>query len=374
MVVENEKKLLEANGNRVWLYSRSNMELKEMSRLQKLFLPLNTVFNFKTKRDIKKLICDNDIDIVHVHNTLSIVSPSVYYGARECNVPVVQTIHNFRLLCPGAALNRDNHICEDCITKGLFCAVRHSCYRGSKIHTLGCVISLLFHRMTGIYGKINYICLTEFNKKKLLELKQIKENRVYVKPNFAKGGDSYLSAEERNGAFIFAGRLDKLKGVDIMLNAWKKMGDNAPRLIVCGTGPMEEWCRTFAEENNLSSVELRGFVPNEEVKKLIAKSKALILPTRWYEGFPMSIAESFSVGTPVVCSDLGNAGSLVREGVTGSKFDYTSQESLIEAVFRLMKYENIHSTTFAEYKEKYTEEKNYSQLVEIYDKVIKGKV
>lgn len=170
-VVANEKGMLEEYGHKVILYSRSNAELKELSMLKKLMLPVTTIFNPKTYKEIKRLIKTEDIEIVHVHNTLNLISPAVYYAARAMHIPVVQTIHNFRLLCPGATFYKDGHICEDCVKYGLKCAVKYSCYRGNRIQTLACVISTWFHRMTGIYGKINYICLTEFNKNKLLELK-----------------------------------------------------------------------------------------------------------------------------------------------------------------------------------------------------------
>lgn len=191
VVVANEKKLLEAHGHNVILYTRSNKELKKMSKLKKLFLPFVLIYNPKTARDIKKIIKEKNINIVHVHNTLALISPAVYYTAIAQRVPVVQTIHNFRMLCPGATFYRDGHICEDCIRKGLRCAVLHNCYRNSRIQTLTCVISSKIHRVTGIYGKINYICLTEFNREKLLELNKvvgrevINPNRIFVKPNFS---------------------------------------------------------------------------------------------------------------------------------------------------------------------------------------------
>lgn len=183
-VVANEKKLLEEHGHDVILYTRDNSELKSMCKLRKLFLPFTTIYNPRTARDIKKIIKEENVDIVHVHNTLNLISPSVYYAARKCGVPVIQTIHNFRLLCPGATFYRDGQICEDCVSKGLWCAVKHGCYRGSKAQTLVCVIATWIHRLTGIYGRINYICLTDFNREKLLQLKQIKKSRVFVKPNF----------------------------------------------------------------------------------------------------------------------------------------------------------------------------------------------
>jgi hypothetical protein len=195
-VVANEMKLLQEHGHKVILYTRDNSELKTMSKFSKMLLPFTTIFNPRTYREIKKFIKKEKIEIVHVHNTLNLISPSVYYAALRCKVPVVQTIHNFRLLCPGATFYRDGHICEDCVSKGMRCAVQHRCYRNSRLQTLACVINTKFHRMTGIYRKINYICLTEFNKEKLLQLnrpgnrKVITPEKVFIKPNF--------TFEERN--------------------------------------------------------------------------------------------------------------------------------------------------------------------------------
>lgn len=366
-VVANEKRMLEKHGHKVILYTRSNLELKELSMIQKLLLPFTTIFNRRTYKDIKRIIQDQKIDIVHVHNTLNLVSPSVYYAAIACHVPLVQTIHNFRLLCPGATFYRDGHICEDCLEKGLFCAVKHGCYRESCLQTLACVINAKFHRMTGIYKKLNYICLTEFNKEKLLSFKQISPERVFVKPNFVESiNGEIVPPEKRADQFIFVGRLEKLKGVDVLLRAWKMMGDSAPKLLLCGNGPMEQRCREYIAKNGLESVEMMGFVPNEKVRKLVANSKALILPTQCYEGFPMTIAEAFAVGTPVIASDLGNAGSLVEEGVTGCKFAADSPEELKRAVVRLKGYLDLYRTIENQCAEKYIEEQNYESLMSVY--------
>lgn len=363
-VVANEKKLLEEYGHEVLLYSRNNSELRHFSKLQKLMLPITTVFNPKTYLEVKRVIRENNVDVVHVHNTLNLISPSVYYAALSCKVPVVQTIHNFRLLCPGATFYRDGHICEDCVSQGLGCAVKHSCYRGSKIQTLACVISTMIHRWTGIYGKLNYICLTDFNREKLLQLKQIKSEQVFVKPNFVCSKDNVIQYSERENQFIFVGRLDPLKGVNILFNAWKQMGKMAPKLIVCGNGQLEDWCHNFVEENSDCSIELKGFVSNEEVKKLIANSKALILPTQWYEGFPMTIVEAYSAGTPVIGSDIGNVCSLIQEGITGWKFTHDSAEALVEVVMVAVKADLVVDK---EQTEQYSMESNYQKLIKIYE-------
>ena len=369
-VVANEMQMLKKYGHHVVFYSRNNSELNEMSKFQKLFLPVNTIFNFRTYRDIKRIIKREKIDIVHVHNTLNLISPSVYYAAIQCGVPVVQTVHNFRLLCPGAIFYRNGHICEDCLEKGLWCAIRYNCYRNSKMQTLACVISTKFHRIIGIYGKINYICLTDFNKEKLLKLKQVKENKIFIKPNFVENTQKFIPVEKRENQFVFSGRLDKLKGIDILLKSWKKMGKRAPKLIVCGTGPMEEWCKEFVEKNKIN-VEIKGFISNEDVKKILANSKALILPTQLYEGFPMSIVEAYSVGTPVIGSNIGNVKSVIEERITGVIFTPTSKEMLIEAIIYILGFHNIQESTKNVYLEKYTIQKNYIKLLNIYESVMK---
>lgn len=362
-VVANEKAMLEEHGHQVILYTRHNSELKSFSKVQKLLLPISTIFSLKTYKEVKALIKKENIDVVHVHNTLNLISPSVYYAAFHCKVPVVQTIHNFRLLCPGAAFYREGQICEDCVKKGLVCAVKHSCYRGSRLQSLACVISTGLQRILGTYGKLNYICLTEFNKEKLLQLKQIKTDNIYVKPNFVEASKEILPYEERKEQFVYAGRLDSLKGVDILLKAWELFDAKEEKLLICGKGPEESWCKKYVEEHRLKNVEWKGFVENKEVKKIIGESKALILPTQWYEGFPMTIVESYSVGTPVIASDLGNAGSLVEEGKSGLKFQADSPVSLCETLKKAKTLKGLDEI----YINRYSEESNYKQLRNIYE-------
>lgn len=371
-VVANEKRLLEDHGHRVILYTRHNSEITQMSEWKKLLLPLMTIFNPRSSRDVRQIIREHKIDIVHVHNTLNLISPSVYYAARKCGVPVVQTVHNFRLICPGAMLYRDGHLCEDCVSKGLGCAVRHGCYRGSKAQTLITVISVLLHRATGIYGSLYYICLTAFNREKLLEINRkktlIASSRVFVKPNFTFSDAVFQPAgEQQDRGFLYVGRLDERKGIQVLLEAWRSMGKDAPRLTVCGTGPLEA-----ALQDGIAGLPVtwKGFVTHEEAEGLIAQSRAIILPTLLYEGFPMTIAEAFSVGTPVICSDLGNCGALIEEGVTGWKCQPGSAEDLVRAVQKCLCADGtIRDNVRRVYENNYTPEANYRRLSEIYTEV-----
>ena len=160
-VFENEKRLLEENGHTVVTYTRDNSELKT-SMVKKLMLPLTTIFSVKTYFETKQIIKKENIDIVHCHNTFPLISPAIYYAAKRCNVPVIQTIHNFRFLCPNALFYREGCVCEECLQKGVFNAVKYGCYRNSKVQTLVVSMMLFMHRILGTYQKINYIFLTEF--------------------------------------------------------------------------------------------------------------------------------------------------------------------------------------------------------------------
>lgn len=367
-VAAQEAELLWAHGHNVITYYRDNSELKDFSLGQKILLPFRTIYNPRTCREIRKCIRENKIDVVHVHNTLMLVSPAVYYAARKEKVPVVQTVHNFRLLCPGATFYRDDQVCEDCLKRGLSCALKHKCYRGSFSQTLCCVLSMKLHRATGIYKKLTYICLTEFNKKKLLRLNGLKPEQIFVKPNAVSVPEALVPGLERQDRVLFASRLEDLKGIRVLLEAWRLLGAQGPELLLCGDGPLEDWCRGFVEDNKLRNVRLLGRLPNDRVRSLMATSRALILPTQCYEGFPLCIAEAYSVGTPVLVSKLGNGGSLVRSGVTGLKFDQQSPQSIAKTVKKFMNTEDVdwQANTSAYYRENLTPEMNYARLMEIY--------
>ena len=165
-------------------------------------------------------------------------------------------------------------------------------------------------------------------------------------------------------SFLYVGRLDELKGIKVLFEAWRLMGADAPHLIVCGKGPLEDWCTRQAQGLN---IEMKGYVENRSVRQIISQSEALVLPTLWYEGFPMTIVEAFSAGIPVICSDLGNSGSLIEDGVTGWKFKPGSAEELAEAVRKCMNSrKDMRESIRRAYEEQYTPDANYRRLNEIY--------
>lgn len=367
-VVENEKTLLETHEHNVVLYTRNNSELSKMRKASKLLLPITTVFNPRTYKDIKKLIVENQIDVVHVHNTLNLISPSVYYAARAMKVPVVQTVHNFRLVCPGATFYRDGHICEDCLRHGLKCSVKHSCYRGSKIQTLACVLTLTIHRIMGIYKKINYICLTEFTKDKIKSV--VDPERVYIKPNFVYDQKGSNQAEDY---YIFVGRVEEIKGVNVLVDAFRSMPSK--KLKIVGRGDLSEYIAARLEKEDIHNIELLGFKPHDEVNALLKHAKALIMCSQWYETFGMVIAEAYSNGVPAIVGRIGNIKDLVDESVTGELFAYDDPKDLVAAVERFESKPQVEysKNAYDFYCRNLTGEKNYATLRTIYEQVKGGR-
>lgn len=353
-VVENEKKLLEDHGHKVVLYTRNNAEIDRFSLVQKLLFPLRAIYSLRTAREIKKIVKREGIDVVHVHNTLSLISPSVYRAAKRCKVPVFQTVHNFRLLCPAATFYRNGAICEDCVKGGLHCALKHKCYRSSFVSTLVSAVTLKFNRMIGSY-KIDYICLTEFTKKKLSPL--VGESRISVKPNFTYDRGK---KEKKGEYYLFVGRLEEIKGVRLLIEAFSALPLS---LKIAGTGELfEELSKKVEGKGN---IELLGYQSKEQVTSLMKGAKALVMCSQWYETFGMVIIEAFSAGLPVVVGDVGNISSLVEEGVNGTKFVYNDVQSLREAVLR-MEGSSMEEGAYQTYLKLYTPERSYLQLMNIY--------
>lgn len=364
-VFENEVNLLKDHGHEVIEYTRSNDELKK-SRFKLILSPLSTIWSFKTYREVKNTIIDQKIDIVHCHNTFPLISPAVYYAARSCGVPVLQTIHNFRFLCPNGTFFCDGKICEKCREKNSFKdAIKNRCYRGSKIQTSIVVSMLKFHRAIGTYNKINYIFLTEFNKDKFSGLIDVNGKNVFIKPNFVKE-EREENRDVREKIFVFAGRLEENKGIKILVDRWKKLPSEYI-LFIYGDGTLKDYIEEVCKEN--CNINFLGFKPQKEIFKKLQSAVALVFPSIWYEGFPMTIAESFSIGCPVIATNIGNQASIIRESKAGCLFELDSKESFTEAIHKVITNREEYSEMAKKYYEmNLTPSGNYKRLIEIYER------
>ena len=369
-VMEQEVRMLRSHGHQVFVYERNNAELSNLSFCQKLRLPFQVIYSRKTEREIRSLIRKHSIDLVHVHNTILLISPSVYDACRKENIPCVQTIHNFRMVCPNALLYRDGKVCTDCISHGLHCALKHRCYRNSKAETLCLVLSMHFNRMRGIFRYPYYICLTEFNRKMLLKQGQIEESQIFLKPNSTQDPGAPLPASARSETIVFAGRLEEIKGIRFLLHTWAEIGADAPELLLYGNGPLEPECHAFLQSHQDLPIRLFGRVSHETVLQAMRSASAVILPTQVYEGFPMILAEAFSCGTPAIVPDFGNAGSLVQEGISGWHYTPNDSESLIKVIHHRT---DLTESVYSAFRTHFSSEQNYRTLMKIYDAVLQGK-
>ena len=406
---------------------------------------------------------------------------------------MVQTLHNFRMVCPGATLYRDRHICEECINCPNSCgrnvadscvcgknadslssnccqcscgkntvksarkastrgnsmcakncylpAISHACYRGSRLQTAAVVLSLQLQKMSGIWGKVHYICLTDFNKEKLMSLNVGKKalipaSHIHVKPNFTPGipysdASKCQTANQHSGAdaclaanlhassnectvanshpgfgafsaddyhsdmsdrsaesvalrtvehlrtmgisqdtkyYLALGRLERIKGTHLIVKAFAR---NGKTLVMAGSGEQEEEIKKYLQKHHITNIHLAGQLPHEDAMKLLSKAEALVICPQWYETFGMNVIEAFSIGIPVISNDIGNAAELVKDGVTGTKCENTVA-GLCEAVerFETLDRTELSANAHRSYEESYSEDKNYEQLMSIYESVV----
>lgn len=373
-----ERAMLERRGHRVVVYERSN---EEPGLAARALMPLRAVFSLKAWREVRALIRSEGVDLVHVHNTLFAVSPSVFWAARSEKVPVVQTLHNFRLFCPAGVLLRDGRVCEDCPRRpgGLLCAVRHACYRQSRLQSAVCAGIYAFHRLLRTYRRVDLIALTDFDREKLLAFnarrRVFSPQRLWVKPN-ALSADQPLPPlqplQGRKNQVVFVGRLEELKGLRTAVEAWRLLeGDPAaPELLLVGSGPLEDWVR----RQGVARVRLLGRLPRGQLYPLLAESRAALTPSLCYESFALVPAEAHAMGTPVLASDLGNVGAMVRPGVDGLRFAPGDPAALAAAVRALPGLEAAADPAAmrAEALDRFGEEKNYAQLLAIYRRMLAG--
>ena len=364
-VFNNEVELLKKNGHKVITYTRDNKEINS-SIIKKILLPFTTVWSFKTYRDIKRIIKKENIDIVHCHNTFPLISPSVYYAARKMHIPVVQTIHNFRFVCPKALFYRDGKVCEECLINNNFkSAIKYNCYRDSKLQTIVITNMLKIHRMLKTYNKINYIFLTEFNKLKFNKLIDINKDNVFIKPNFVDRKYDLKRPNKLNNTFIFIGRLDENKGIKFLVDTWKNIKDY--ELHIYGDGTFKDYVINASKDNK--NIKYFGFKDQKEIFEDLNTSLGLVFPSIIYEGFPMTIAESLSLSVPVLSSDIGNHASIISESKAGCLYKLNDEKSFKDKIVDIKKNNKKYSDNALKYYEKVlSPEKNYKELMSIYEK------
>lgn len=363
-VYADETALLRSRGHEVHEFTLHNDGVRSYSRLG---LALATFWNRKAAADLGRLVSRTRAEIVHFHNTFPLMSPASYRAARTNGAAAVQTLHNYRLLCPGANFLRDGAPCEACLSKQFaWPAVRHACYRGSRSATTVTAAMLAVHRLRGTWSTDvdAYIALTQFARGKMIA-GGLPAERVFVKPNFVApdpepgaGGGGYA---------LFVGRLSAEKGVANLLAAWKRLGGAVPLKIV-GDGPLADQVRQAAGAD--SSIERLGLQPLDKVHQLLGKAEFLVSASTCYEGLPKTIVEAYAKGSPVLAPRLGAMAEIVIDGRTGLHFEPGDVASMAAGALELMgdgeRRERMRRGARAEFEARYAASQNYDMLMEIY--------
>jgi glycosyltransferase involved in cell wall biosynthesis len=363
-VYEAESALLKSNQIEVENLTFSNADNKMMDLV---FAPFNIFSYYRIKRKIAEF----KPDVIHMHNWHFAASPSVIWAAGKCNVPIVLTLHNYRLICPSAILFHNGELFFDSLKGGFpWSAVRKKVYRNSFGLTLWLAIVLRWHKSIGTWLKVNrFITLTEFGREVFLKSDlRLKATSIAVKPNFTI--PNHLEPSERLERFVFVGRLSEEKGIDLIFEAYKI---KKFELVIIGDGPLRPQVEAFVKDN--PGVEYMGFQKKETIQEVLQSSSALLFCSKCYESMPMTILESFSLGTPVIAASLGSIPSIVNDNANALLFNNNDANDLALKIqlwldMPEVKKQEFYCSAKKTFDKKYSASANFNKLHHIYQELI----
>lgn len=369
-VVDREAAALREDGHAVEHFERFSDDIASGSLFRKALLPAQVVWSESARRSLKCALDDLHPDVVHIHNTFPLLSPSILYACRSRRVPVVATIHNFRLVCARGDLFRDGRVCQDCVGRVPLPALRHRCYRDSVLATAPLAAGIVVHRQTWRTLVSAYIFLSTVQRDILLA-DGVPPDRSFVKPNFVP--HTFAPSVGSRDYVVYAGRLSVEKGVDLLMEAWElfRRGseNDSLRLVLAGSGPLEERVAEWARGHN--SVEWVGLLEPTKFASVLAHARAAVVPSRCLETFGLVAVEAMAAGVPPVAPAHGPFLDLIRDGVDGALFTPGSADALAavlqDLAGRPTRYESLGRAARLSYERRFTPEANVKQLVDIYE-------
>ena len=365
-VVRAEIALLRRHGHRVLQYARHNREIANFGSMRRVVLPLTTMWDQESYAELRWLIRQERPAVAHCHNLLPLLSPAVYYACEAEGVPVVQTVHNYRLVCPGGNFFHNGAPCDDCggsLTK----ATLRGCYRGSRRHTAGIALMLGAHRLLGTWNRrvTAYIAPSEFCRSKLIE-HGFPSDKLAVKPHFA--GDILPQKTAFGDYAIFVGRLSEEKGILQLLKSWRSL-PGIP-LIVVGDGPQRATALQMADGFQARRITFTGQLPHREALRLIRNARFLVAPSRCYETFGLTVLEAMACGVPAIVPRTGALRELVCDRRTGLVVDVDEADQLSRAIrwawSHALETREMGRAARHHCLEHYSPQTNYSKLMDIY--------
>lgn len=372
-VVDIERTLLESRGHEVMVFSRHSDQIRSQGIWGAIRGAAATPWNPWAAQAIRQAVASFRPDVVHVHNTFPLISPSIFHALGGAGVARVLTLHNYRLFCPAAIPMRAGKVCTDCLDRrAVLPALQHGCYRNSRLATVPLALNVALHRGMGTWTKQvdAFITLSDFQRQRMVA-GGLPSERVFVKPNFYPGNPAVVPWGERKPYVVFAGRLTAEKGVATLVRAWQLWGPNAPELRVLGDGELRSELTQLAMG---LPVRFMGQVGALEAQQQIAEASLLVLPSECFEGFPMVVREAFAFGTPAAVSDLGPLPSIVRHGESGVVFEAGNPASLLHEIRDAWTAPSVlpalGNGARAAFEAYYTEESNYQTMMMVYQRAI----
>jgi len=366
VMFEAESDLLERHGHRVSrLVVESSTIPEAMTVRDQLGLAARTVWSRPAARAVRRAIRRFRPDVVHAHNTFPLLSPSVYDACADAKVPIVHTLHNFRLICPSATLFRDGRPCTDCVGRPVaWPGIVHACFQASRSRTAVIAASHALLRLRRGLDRVTFIALSEFARDQLVR-GGLRHGQIHVKPNFVEPDPGGRGVD--SGAFLYVGRLSTEKGVARLLEAWSRLPGDV-NLVVIGDGPMRPLVEGAAARQ--PNVRYHGPADRAAIIAAMKAARAVVVPSQWFEVAPVTVLEAFGSGVPVIGSRLGALAALVGEGDRGLLFDPHDADELARQVRLLhdspeLAFE-LGGRARSAYLERYRGEENHAILARIY--------
>ena len=370
-VVRAERQLLIKHGNTVDQFICDSASIDNSGLPGKIRLFLGIPYNRRIYKKMMATIKANKPDVAHVHNVFPMMSPSIYAALRRSGIPVVQTLHNYRFLCPNGQFFVDGAVCEDCQTKGFMSAVRKSCVRGSSITSMMYALAISRAWKTGVLPNAiaKFIALNNFVADKMVA-GGVPRQKIAICGNYIES--TAASVADKHGYILYLGRLSAEKGVATLIKSLSLI--DGVVLKVAGSGPDEKNLQSKALELNGARVEFLGHISGAEKQRIVAEALCMVVPSEWYENFPISVVESMSLGTPVVASKIGGLPDMIEHGVNGMLFEAGNHVDLANCLRSIIENKELASK-MAEQSintaiSKFGAEEHYRQLNAIYKDAI----
>jgi glycosyltransferase involved in cell wall biosynthesis len=380
-VVDQESAALAAAGHQVGRFERSSDEIAGWPAVKKAALPARAVWSTGSARELGAALRAQRPDVVHLHNTFPLLSPSVLHACRDAGVPVVATIHNYRLGCPGGTFFRRGAVCHDCIDGSPVKSVVHGCYRGSRAATVPLALSVSLHRQTW-RSLVSAFIFISSAQRDLLSGLDLAPDRTFVRWNLIPRLDRPARPAPGTGqapAVVYAGRLDEAKGVRLLMDGWDRFlaGSAAGpglRLVIAGSGPLGDEVAVWAATR--PSVELTGTLSGADCAKLIASARAVLLPSAWEEPFGLVAVEAMAAGVPPVAAGHGAFPELITPGTDGELFTPGDPAALALAIADIARdparYRRYGEQARRTYTERFDPDRSVEDLLGIYQFAIKN--